>query len=374
MTGWIGQKLGNYQILRMLGHGGFANVYLGQQVYLKTYAAIKVLQSQLPHNDLPTFLREARTIASLTHAHIVRVLEFGEEDHTPYLIMDYCPNGTLRQRHPRGTRISLQECTAYVKQIAEALQYAHDRKIIHRDVKPENMLIGQNDTLLLSDFGIAIVSQSSRYQSNQDIGGTIAYSAPEQLQSRACAASDQYSLGIVLCEWLTGELPYQGSFPEIASQHLIAPIPTIRNKVPSLPLAVEQVLQTALAKDPLQRFHSVRAFAAALELAAGEQLTSTVIQTEQAYPTTSQANVSTFLKTQPAVPSESLLIPATPPARQTPAFSGLSFSTPPYQSTQGSSHKGSRPGIYIAIIVVLLLTLIGVSARAFFAAPSGQVQ
>jgi serine/threonine protein kinase len=270
---WIGQKLGNYQVVRTLGHGGFADVYLGQHIYLQTYAAIKVLQTRLANNDLQTFLQEARTVASLTHPHIVRVLEFGEEGHVPYLIMDYCSDGTLRQRHPKGTRVSLPECVGYIRQIAEALQYAHEQKIIHRDVKPENILIGQNDVLLLSDFGIATISQSSRYQGNQDIGGTISYAAPEQLQGKATLASDQYALGIMLYEWLIGKLPYQGSFPEIASQHLIAPIPSLREHMPELPSTIEHILQKALAKDPQQRFGSVQDFANALEQAAANTST-----------------------------------------------------------------------------------------------------
>ena len=112
----------------------------------------------------------------------------------------------------------------YVKQIAQALQYAHDRKIIHRDIKPENMLFGPEDQVVLSDFGIALVSQSSRYQQPNDMAGTIAYMAPEQIEAHPRPASDQYSLGIVIYEWLCGERPFHGSFTEIAvKQQLVAP-------------------------------------------------------------------------------------------------------------------------------------------------------
>jgi len=358
MINWTGQKLGNYQIMRTLGHGGFADVYLGQHIYLKTFAAIKVLQARLAHSDLQTFLQEARTVASLTHSHIVRVLEFGEEGDTPYLIMDYCPNSTLRQRHPKGVRVSLPKCVEYIKQVAEALQYAHDRKIIHRDVKPENMLIGQNDTILLSDFGIAIISQSSRSTHRQDISGTIAYSAPEQLQGKAEAASDQYALGIVLYEWICGELPYQGAFHEIASQHLVAPIPTICDKVASVPLAVEQVLQKALAKAPQDRFQHVRDFAAALELAGEGKLASTVIQTEQ---TDSQANMSTYIKNR--------LAPTASASRLAPSTMS-SVHSPSYQPNRAPARTG-KTGLYIAIIAILILALAGVSAHTLFSPSAG---
>ncbi len=126
----------------------------------------------LPVSPLSQLLRN---IAHLIHPHIVRVLEFGVEGKTPFLVMDYAPNGTLRQRHARGAILPLETVVTYVKQIADALQYAHDEKLIHRDIKPENMLLGRRGEILLSDFGIALVAQSSRYQSTQDMAGTIAY-------------------------------------------------------------------------------------------------------------------------------------------------------------------------------------------------------
>src|SRR5690348_14218643 len=148
MVDYIGQRLGNYQLTRLLGEGGFAQVYLGEHIYLSTQAAIKVLNTQVT-NDLDLFRTEARTIARLVHPNIVRVLEFGVEDNTPFLVMDYAPGGTLRQRHPRGTLLPLPTVVSYVKQMAEALQYAHNEKLIHRDVKPENTLLGRSNEVLL---------------------------------------------------------------------------------------------------------------------------------------------------------------------------------------------------------------------------------
>jgi eukaryotic-like serine/threonine-protein kinase len=182
MTDWIGQQLGNYHLVRLLGEGGFAEVYLGEHIHLGTKAAIKVLHTQLTADDIEAFRYEARTIAQLEHPHIVRVLDFGVEGKTPYLVMSYASNGTLRHLHPKGTRLSLTTVLPYIKQIADALQYAHDEKVIHRDVKPENMLIGKRHEILLSDFGIAVMAQSSHYQNPQDMAGTITYMAPEQIQ------------------------------------------------------------------------------------------------------------------------------------------------------------------------------------------------
>src|SRR3954453_20890190 len=173
----IGEQLGHYHLVRLLGTGGFAEVYLGEHVHLHTQVAVKLLHTQIAEHDRENFKHEAQTIARLLHPHIVRVLDFGVEGNTPYLVMDYAPNGTLRHHHPRGTPLPLPTIVSYTKQMAEALQYAHDQRLIHRDVKPENMLLGRNQEVLLSDFGIALTSQSSQYQSTQNIAGTIAYMA-----------------------------------------------------------------------------------------------------------------------------------------------------------------------------------------------------
>jgi eukaryotic-like serine/threonine-protein kinase len=260
MTDRIGQQLGNYQLIRLLGEGGFAEVYLGEHIHLGTQAAIKLLHTQLISDDVDKFRTEARTIARLLHPNIVRVLEFGIEDKTPYLVMDYAPKGTLRQIHPKGQILPLPTVVSYVKQIAEALQCAHHEKLVHRDVKPENMLDGRRGEILLSDFGIALVAQSSRYQSTQDMTGTIAYMAPEQIQGKPRPVSDQYSLGITVYEWLTGDRPFHGGFIEIVAQHITAPVPSMRDKVPMIPPDVEHVVMTALEKDYTKRFGSILAF------------------------------------------------------------------------------------------------------------------
>jgi len=160
-----GQKLGNYRLIRSIGRGGFAEVYLGEHIYLKTPAAIKVLETRLIQDGLENFLKEASTIASLEHPNIVRVLEFGIEGTIPFLVMDYAPHGTLRQLHPKGSKLLTATIVSYVTQIANALQYAHDARVIHLDVKPENMLLGRNYNMVLSDFGIALSAHSTNSSS-----------------------------------------------------------------------------------------------------------------------------------------------------------------------------------------------------------------
>jgi serine/threonine protein kinase len=270
MSNRIGQQLGNYQLSSLLGQGGAAEVYLGEHLHLGTKAAIKILHVQMTPQDHQQFLTEARTIATLRHPHIVRLLDFGVESPSgvPYLVMEYAPLGTLRDTLPSGSALPLPTILPYVKQVAAALQYVHDHKLIHRDVKPENMLLEQNSHILLSDFGIVVVAHSTRSRVLQDKVGTPYYMAPEQIQGQASPASDQYALAIVVYEWLCGAYPFDGATDlEIAVKQLQEPPPSLRSHVPSISEDVEWVVLKALAKDPQQRFASVQAFAAALEQA-----------------------------------------------------------------------------------------------------------
>jgi eukaryotic-like serine/threonine-protein kinase len=156
-----GQLLGHYRLLRLLGRGGFAEVYLGRHLHLGSHAAVKLLRAQLPEEQAGQFLHEAQLLARLCHPHIVRILDFALQEGTAFLVMEYAPGGTLRSLHPKGTRIPLEIVARYVSQVAAALQYAHDQRLIHRDVKPENLLLGSRAEVLLSDFGLARLSPHS---------------------------------------------------------------------------------------------------------------------------------------------------------------------------------------------------------------------
>ena len=273
----IGRQFGTYRIARLLGKGGFAKVYLGKHVHLDRQAAIKLLNTQLASpEDIEQFRNEARTIAGLAHPHIVRILDFDVADDIPFLVLDYAPNGSLRSLYPKGTVLELGTILLYAKQVAEALQYAHSKKLVHRDIKPENMLLNQSNDVLLTDFGIAVVAPTSTYVDTKVVG-TIAYMAPEQVQGEQRTTSDLYSLGIVLYEWLCGETPFHGTFQEIAVQHMNKLPPPLRDKVPGIPPAVEEVVMTALAKDPKFRFASAQALAVAFEQAVQGHGTSGAI-------------------------------------------------------------------------------------------------
>src|SRR5690348_987372 len=175
MADRVGQQLGNYRLLRLVGRGAFAEVYLGEHQYLERLAAIKVLHVQMEPKNQEQFRREARTIAHLQHPHIVQVHDFGLDDQTPYLVMEYTPGGTLRSQHPKGTRLPLEQIVTYVKQIASALDSAHQQHVIHRDIKPENLLLTARHEILLSDFGLAVVQRSLDSLSTQDPAGSPLY-------------------------------------------------------------------------------------------------------------------------------------------------------------------------------------------------------
>src|SRR5437588_1854173 len=219
MSDRVGQQLGNYRLLHLIGRGSFAEVYLGEHLHLGTQAAIKVMHAHLTSEASEQLRSEARTMARLMHPHIVRVLDFEVQDGLPFLVMEYAPNGSLRQRHPKGTQVPLDAVVSYVKQIAEALHYIHIQKLIHRDVKPENLLLGPHDEVLLTEFGIAIISQSSRSQQTQEAAGSVIYMAPEQLMGKPRPASDQYALGVVVYEWLCGEPPFSGLVQQLGDRY-----------------------------------------------------------------------------------------------------------------------------------------------------------
>ena len=345
-----GQQIGNYRLVRLLGEGGFAEVYLGEHLYLETEAAIKILYAQLASDDIEHFRAEASIIARLEHPNIVRVLDFGVEGKIPFLVMSYAPHGTLRQRHKKGVSLPLTTVTAYVKQIADALQYAHNQKVIHRDIKPENMLIGRRDEILLSDFGIALVAQSSHYQNTREVVGTVAYMAPEQIQGKPRPASDQYALAVVVYEWLSGVRPFSGSFTEMAVQHTVAAPPPLREKLPTISPDVEEVVLTALAKDPQQRFVNVQAFANALDQ-AGSPTQITVFPFSRPSPAvsphTKPDNYTTIAATPPYFAQQDI---STPPPRMPEQGEAIGYGTPtPVPSPASSTFPSPTPTPGIAI-------------------------
>lgn len=258
--------LGKYRVIRCLGGGAFAEVYQAEHIHLPGhFVAVKMLTAHFAVEDIRQFQQEAQILAHLNHPGIIRLLDYDIKERKPFIVMEYAPNGSLRDQVPHGQRLPLPTVVSYVKQIAAALQCAHDHHLIHRDVKPENLLLGQQNNLLLSDFGIALLTRSMRVQSIVEAVGTATYSAPEQLQGKPTRASDQYALGIMVYEWLTGRPPFLGDLFQVVNQHIESSVPPLRQYSFMLPQPVQEVVLRALAKDPEDRFVCVSEFADALE-------------------------------------------------------------------------------------------------------------
>ncbi|HET8626633.1 MAG TPA: serine/threonine-protein kinase, partial [Thermomicrobiales bacterium] len=266
-----GERLGNYVIEGPLGQGGMAEVYRGVHRLLERPVAIKVLSPAL--NADPTFplrfLREARAVARLTHPHIVAVYDFDEYGELAYLVMQLATNGTLRDR-ARHFR-TLADAVASLAAVGEALQYAHERGIVHRDVKPINVLIDDAGRPLLADFGLARLAHESLDLTLTGVSiGSPHYMAPEQaLGHEVDHRADIYAYGIMACEVIAGRPPYVGPTPwAIIQQHLAAPPPSIRTFLPAAPAALEGALRRATAKRADERYAAIADLVADLRLAA----------------------------------------------------------------------------------------------------------
>jgi serine/threonine protein kinase len=261
-----GHQFSHYHLIRCIGRGGFADVYEARDIHLDRRVAIKIMHPLAQH-DHSAFLREARMLARMDHPHIIRVMEFDIHNNIPFLVMTYAPNGSLRQWHPPGQRLALDTIINYVWQIADALSYLHEWCLVHQDIKPDNLLLGAKNEILLADFGIAELRHHLQPRKKQRLVGTAAYVAPERLYDRAQPASDQYSLAVLVYEWLTGKNLFSGSTGNILYQHLHTPVSTKRMDALGVSPAVQRVLVKALAKKPEQRFKTVQGFALALERA-----------------------------------------------------------------------------------------------------------
>ena len=271
MSNLIGQSLGRYHILEQLGEGGMAVVYKAFDTSLERHVALKVILPYREHSEkfLTRFHREAKALAKLSHPNILKIFDYGEFNGQPYLVMEYIPGGTLAQRLD-GRPMPWQSAARFLTRVARALEAAHAQGIIHRDVKPSNILLANEREPLLSDFGIAKLIQDDGETvdlTGTGVGiGTPEYMAPEQGFGRADERADVYALGVIFYEMVTGHKPYQADTPmAVMLKKNTEPLPRPAQYVPNLPTAVENVLLKALALDPLQRYPSMTAFTAALD-------------------------------------------------------------------------------------------------------------
>jgi tRNA A-37 threonylcarbamoyl transferase component Bud32 len=260
---------GRYRLDAQIGTGGMSTVYRAFDTVLERQVAIKVMHRDIASDSdqLERFRREARAVAQLNHPHIVTVIDAGEDDTTPYIVFEYVPGETLKDRIRRHGRLPIPEAVAYAIEIARALGVAHDRGIVHRDVKPQNVLVDEEGSAKVTDFGIARTLDQEGLTADGRVLGTTDYVSPEQaLGHDVTRQSDLYSLGIVLFEMLTGDVPFKGDNQvAVAMKHVREELPDVQLRRPEVSSALAAVLDRATAKDLDRRYADDRELVADLE-------------------------------------------------------------------------------------------------------------
>ena len=257
-----GQKVNNrYEIVKTIGEGGMANVYLAKDTILDRNVAIKVLRGDLSSDDkfIRRFQREALSVSNLSHPNIVEVYDVGEEDGSHYIVMEYIEGKTLKQLLKKRETLTLTEVIDIMTQLTDGIAHAHDSYIIHRDIKPQNIMIEDDGRIKITDFGIAMALNATMVTQTNSVMGSVHYLPPEQASGKsATVKSDIYSLGIMMYELLTGNVPFKGdNAVEIALKHMKDKLPSVRKQDPSIPQSVENIILKAAAKNPRNRYDNV---------------------------------------------------------------------------------------------------------------------
>src|SRR5437868_5853353 len=250
-----------YRLDKKIGEGGFANVFLAIDLELGRQVAVKVMEQNWANDRdlLARFRNEGRAVAALDHPNILTIYDFGTANGAPYIVMPYVSGGTFADRMKQGP-CTLDEIGFYLAQIGSALDYAHQHNIIHRDVKPSNLLMRSDGHLVLMDFGLAKLLAYVSQEAQTGVFGTVAYMAPEQLQGIVSAASDRYMLGVIFYQMLAGKLPYEGNTSQVMAGHMqLMPGSLMQQQTmhlvhPAVVSALDQVLTKALAKRPADRY------------------------------------------------------------------------------------------------------------------------
>src|SRR4051812_23487871 len=260
---------GRYRLEQRLGSGGMSTVYLARDETLERMVAVKVLHGEISDqpDQLERFRREARSVAQVSHPNVVAVIDAGEDGGHPYIVLEYVEGETLKQRIDRLGRLPVDEATAYAIEIGRGLAAAHARRMVHRDVKPQNVLIDPEGRAKVTDFGIARTLESDGLTKTGRVLGTTDYVSPEQAMGHGVdLRSDIYSLGVLLYEMLTGDVPFQAeTVVGVAMKHVNEEMPDVQALRPEISNALTAVIERATAKDPAKRYASMAAFLSDLE-------------------------------------------------------------------------------------------------------------
>jgi len=260
-----------YRIIKKIGGGGMANVFLARDIILDRDVAVKALRMEYANDQefIARFDREAQSASSLSHPHIVSIYDVGGEDHVMYIVMEYVDGMTLKEYIQRFGPIEAREALDIMRQLTSAIAHAHENDIVHRDIKPQNILMDRFGQIKVTDFGIAVALSATSLTQTNSIVGSVHYLSPEQARGgMATKKSDIYSIGIVLFELLTGKIPFSGQSPvSIALKHLQSDTPSVRKFNQDIPQSVENIVLKATAKDPFHRYMSIYELEEAIETA-----------------------------------------------------------------------------------------------------------
>lgn len=362
-----GENVGPYRIIHQVGQGGMATVYKAYHAALDRFVAIKALHPALMDDStfLARFQREARLVAKLEHANIVPTYDFASYEGRPYLVMKYIEGITLKARLDQG-QLSLEEIVPIVNAVGAALTYAHSQDILHRDVKPSNVLLASDGQIYLADFGLARIAQGSSSTLTADmLVGTPQYISPEQAMSKPDldTRTDIYSFGVMLYEMVVGRVPFSADTPySIIHDHIYTPLPMPREVNPAVSAPVQQVLLKALAKNPIDRFASIADMVHAFQSAVSFTATSSIANSAPAEISTLQHETEFPKLSSP----EAVSVPAPAPSLADPP------AVPSARSPQAAFPKKKLPVWVIAMLSILLFLVLTFFITRIAANVSGQ--
>lgn len=353
----IGRRLsGRYEVISKIGEGGMAIVYKARDLILDRIVAVKVLRSEFSHDNdfIRRFRREAESVASLSHPNIVSIYDIGEEEQCYFIVMEYVEGVTLKTFIKDFQPVPLETIVYIMEQVALAIGHAHDYGIVHRDIKPHNILVDANDQVKVTDFGIALAVTSATMTYTNAILGSAHYLSPEQAKGgKATEKSDIYALGIVLYECLTGRLPFAGSSPvSVALMHLNETVPRVHEFRSDVPQSMENIVIKAMAKNPNHRYNSVKEFLIDLTTSLAPNRMNTPILT---FEEDSEDEIEKT-KVLPVIGSVKDVVPAAEPVKETKKL-----------IPEGEPVKKKRKAWPWVLSFILLFIILG--AAAYFLIP-----